>query len=29
VCAVNPYCCEIAWDLVCVEAAKTQCGQCN
>lgn len=29
VCAANPYCCEIAWDLVCVEAAKTQCGQCN
>jgi hypothetical protein len=29
VCAANPYCCEIEWDLVCVEAAKTQCGMCN
>lgn len=29
VCKVNSYCCEIAWDIVCVEAAKTQCGMCN
>jgi cysteine-rich repeat protein len=27
ICGVDPYCCAIAWDTVCVEEVQTICGQ--
>ena len=30
VCTVDPYCCEVAWDAVCIQAVdETGCGQCE
>ena len=30
VCAADPYCCEVAWDAVCVQAVgETGCGDCG
>ncbi len=26
VCALDPYCCEVSWDSLCVEEAGTECG---
>ncbi len=29
VCAVNPYCCDVAWDASCVGEAETYCVTCD
>lgn len=26
VCAADPFCCDVTWDMVCVDAAQTLCG---
>jgi len=28
VCAQDPFCCEVAWDLICVNECKDDCGGC-
>ena len=28
VCAMDPYCCEVAWDMICVNECKSDCGGC-
>jgi len=28
VCAGDPFCCDTAWDSVCIDGAKTVCGEC-
>ncbi len=29
VCAIDPFCCEIAWDVLCVDLASELCGPCT
>jgi hypothetical protein len=29
VCAMDPYCCQYAWDDLCVDECKNQCGGCG
>jgi hypothetical protein len=28
VCAVDPYCCDVEWDFICVDEAAQSCGTC-
>jgi hypothetical protein len=29
VCGDDPYCCDVAWDSICVNAAELECGRCQ
>ena len=29
VCAMDPYCCQTAWDSICVDECQNQCGGCG